>query len=135
MKTCSMVESEPLEAKQLAALLEFIPVLEDPAFCPGGVVPMDEDEMMEEEFSRLVSRLMDACYKNGFVVKFKWEEWETEAIGYLKDPGLLKDADLAIIRRLLTWHIRQNRFLKGHFANMIARGLVLAILKRLREIG
>jgi len=116
-------------------LLEFIPVLEDPAFCPGGVVPMDEDEMMEEGFAKLVSRLMDACYKNGFVVKFKWEDWEAEAIGYLKDPGLLKDADLAVLRRLLTWHIRQNRFLKGHFASVVARGLVLAILKRLQEIG
>ena len=134
MKTCSIKESEGLEAQHLANLLEFIPVFEDPVFCPAGQIPMDEENWPDQEFMKLVSRFMDACYKNGFVVRFDWEHWETEALAYVRDPALLKDADLTVLRRLLTWHIRQNRFTKNHVATMIASGHILIVLKRLRDI-
>ena len=95
---------------------------------------MDEENWPDQEFMKLVSRFMDACYKNGFVVRFDWEHWETEALAYVRDPALLKDADLTVLRRLLTWHIRQNRFTKNHVATMIASGHILIVLKRLRDI-
>lgn len=134
MKTCSIKESEGLEAQHLANLLEFIPIFEDPAFCPAGQIPEDEDHWPDADFMKLVSRFMDACYKNGFVVRFDWENWEKEALAFVRDPALLKDADLTVLRRLLTWHIRQNRFTKNHVATMIASGHILIVLKRLRDI-
>ncbi len=134
MKTCSIKESEGLEPLHLANLLEFIPVFEEPGFCPTGQIPVDEDNWPDEVFLKLVSRFMDACYKNGFVVKFDWENWETEALSYVRDHALLKEADLLVLRRLLTWHIRQNRFTKNHVATMIASGHILLMLKRLSEL-
>lgn len=134
MKTCSLPESEAPEASQIAALLAFLPEFEAPGFCPGGVIPEDEDGYQDEGFVKLVSRFMDACYKNGFVVKFNWEGWGAEAAAYESDPARLQAADLSQLRRLLTWHIRQNRFAKGHLAGMIANGRIPAILRRLKEI-
>ncbi len=131
MKTCSINESEALEAQQVANLLDFIPIFEDPTFCPAGQIPVDEDNWPDEDFMKLVSRFMDACYKNGFVVRFDWENWEAEAMTYVRDPALLKEADLVILRRLFTWHIRQNRFTKNHVATMIASGHILLVLKSL----
>ncbi|MEI8139974.1 MAG: DUF6508 domain-containing protein [bacterium] len=131
MKTCSIKESEGIEPQQLANLLDFIPVFEDPSFCPAGQIPVDEDNWPDEDFMKLVSRFMDACYKNGFVVRFDWENWEAEAMTYVRDPALLKEADLVILRRLFTWHIRQNRFTKNHVATMIASGHILLVLKSL----
>ncbi len=131
MKTCSQNESQSIEPAQLAALLAFVPVFEAPAFCPGQVIPMDEDGFPAEEFKSVVSGFMDTCYKNGFVVKFNWEDWGPEAERYTADPDLLKSADLATLRRLITWHIRQNRFSRDHLATQIAQGHILAILRRL----
>jgi hypothetical protein len=135
MKTCSLHESETIEATHLAAMLEFLPIFGAAGFCPGGDIPQDEDGFPGEDFVKLVSRFMDACYKNGFIVKFNWEAWEAEARGYLQDPGRLKDADLPLLRRLVTWHVRQNRFEKDHLAAMIAQGHMTAILRRLNEVS
>ncbi len=135
MKTCSIKESEGLEPQHLANLLEFIPMFEAPAFCPGGVIPVDEENWPDADFLKLVSRFMDACYKNGFVVRFDWENWEADALTYVSNPALLNEADLLVLRRLLTWHIRQNRFAKNHVATMIASGHILLVLKRLRVVG
>ena len=135
MKTCSIRESEGVEPQHLANMLEFIPILEDPALCPDGAIPLDEEGLTDEAFLKLTSRLMDACYKNGFVVRFDWENWEAEAMGFIKDPALLNDADITVLRRLLTWHVRQNRFTRSHVATMIANGHVLAILRRLRDVA
>lgn len=134
MKTCSIKETEALEPQHLANLLEFIPIFGDPAFCPDGQIPVDEENWPDETFMKQVSRFMDACYKNGFVVRFDWEHWEAESLTYVKDPALLNGADLQVVRRLLTWHIRQNRFTKNHVATLIASGHILLILKRLRDI-
>jgi hypothetical protein len=134
MKTCSIKESEVLEPQHLANLLEFIPVFEDPSFCPGGLIPVDEENWPDPVFLKLVSRFMDACYKNGFVVRFDWENWDAEAMSYIKTPALLADADLLVLRRLLTWHVRQNRFTRNHVATMIASGHILVVLKRLRTL-
>lgn len=117
----------------MANLLDFIPALEAPSFCPDGRIPMDDTEWPDADFLKLVSRFMDACYKNGFVVKFDWEHWEAEALALESDPARLQNADRATLRRLLTWHVRQNRFARTHLASKIASGHILALLRRLRE--
>lgn len=94
---------------------------------------MDDNQWPEADFLKLVSRFMDACYKNGFVARFDWEHWESEALALESDPARLKNADRATLRRLLTWHIRQNRFNRTHLAGKIASGHILALLKRLGE--
>jgi hypothetical protein len=133
VKTCSLRESDAVGAEQLAAMLGFIPVFEDVGFCPNREIPVDTEGYADEQFLKTVSRFMDTCYKSGMVVRFDWEHWETEARGFMGDPASLRQADLAILRRLLTWHIRQNRYAKDHLARMIAQGHVLAILLRMGE--
>lgn len=134
MKTCSLRETEGLDPHHVATLLEFTSLFEAPGFCPGHEIPVDEDGWPPEDFVKTVSRFMDACYKNGFVVRFNWEDWGSVAQGYVEHPTRLKEADLSEVRRLLTWHVRQNRFAKDHLAGMIARGHILAILRRLGEL-
>lgn len=135
IKTCSLRESDLPQAEHLSAMLAFIPIFADPAFCPGHVIPMEEDGLPEELFIKTVSRFMDACYKNGMVVKFDWEGWESEATALMNDPVRLESADLPTLRRLLTWHVRQNRFSRDHLAGKIAEGHILALLKRLKALG
>lgn len=134
MKTCSRQETDGVEREHVEALLGYLPGFEEAGFCPGGVIPLDEDGYPEESFLKAVSRFLDACYKNGFIVRFDWESWDAEARAYLDDPARMAGADLAVLRRLLTWHVRQNRFERDHLAGMIAKGHIGAILRRLRDL-
>jgi hypothetical protein len=134
MKTCSLRESEKIEAGQVEAMLAFVPVFEAEGFCPDHAIPMEEDGLPEEAFLKTVSRFMDACYKNGMVIRFDWENWEGEARGYMAEGTGIQQADLSQLRRLLTWHVRQNRYAKDHLARMIAQGHMLAILRRMKEV-
>lgn len=134
MKSCSRDESDMPAPDQVAALLAFLPVFEDPGFCPGGAVPLDEDGYPAEPFVKTVSRFLDACYKNGFIVRFDWESWDAEARETMALADRVAAADLPRLRRLLTWHVRQNRFERDHLASMIAGGHMLAILRRVKEL-
>jgi Family of unknown function (DUF6508) len=52
----------------------------------------------------------------------------------MQDPALLAQADLLTLRKLLTAHVRQDRFIEGHLAQMLENGHISAILRRLREL-
>ncbi len=135
VKSCSRQESDLPTADQVSNLTAFIPLFKDPGFCPGGTMPLAEDGYPDESFLQMVSRFLDACYKNGFIVRFDWESWDAAAREYLSDGARLAGADFPQVRRLLTWHVRQNRFARDHLAEMIAGGHVLAILRRLKDLA
>jgi hypothetical protein len=49
-------------------------------------------------------------------------------------PGALETANLLTLRKLLTVHVRKDRFVEGHLARMLECGHITAILRRLREV-
>ena len=69
-----------------------------------------------------------------FIQEFDWTLWHDEAEKYQKYPELISGADLEIIIKLLTTHVRADRFCTGHLANMLDNGHLLQILQRLAEI-
>lgn len=134
MKSCTQQESDRPEADQIGVMLAFLPELSADGFCPGGVIPLEADGFPTDAFAALATRFMDACYKCGMVVKFKWEQWDQEALRLVQDPGALAAADFPLLRRLLTWHVRQNRFDRTHLGTVIANGHILAILQRMQAL-
>ncbi len=88
------------------------------------------------EYSKPVDRLVHALYKHGWIGMegFAWGEWQDEAARYVNDPSLVASADITTIRRLLTTHVRKDRFCEGHLSIMIWRGHIGAILRRLHQI-
>lgn len=87
-----------------------------------------------EEHSTEITHLISDLYKNAFVVNFDWPSWEPTAHRYLEDAELLKEASIDGLQKLLTTHVRMDRFCEGHFSEMIRRGHIRAILERLAEI-
>jgi len=68
------------------------------------------------------------------LVPFDWPSWQEEAQRYRSDPEALAGANLLTLRRLLTTHVRADRFVEGHLASVLESGHITAILCRLREI-
>lgn len=129
----SQSESPPLSAAQMDVILEYIPRLEAPDFSPGewqggaGQMPYFRDSDTVSDFRRALSQ-------QGVLIVFDWPAWQTEAERYMQDPQALAAAPLIDLRRLLTTHIRADRFHEGHFASVVEDGHILAILRRLRQI-
>ena len=86
-------------------------------------------------YSKEIHDFEKVLYDENIVLVFDWGEWQPEAEKIYNNPDLLENADLETLRKLLTLHIRKERFYSGHLANMIKSGHILNILRRLKEIS
>ncbi len=85
-------------------------------------------------YSQKVSEFITALYHCNFIQEFDWTSWHDEAEKYQKHPRLIGDVDLETIIKLLTTHVRADRFCSGHLASVLDNGHLLKILERLAEI-
>jgi hypothetical protein len=125
-------------AGDIEALLAFLPLLEGGGFSAGRWTGKERDgEVVASPTfrpSEEMSRFVQTAYDGGWVVPFDWPKWEKNSTKYIEKPEALNDADLNELRRLLTTHVRKDRFCEGHLAEMVECGHIEAILKRLRDI-
>ena len=81
-----------------------------------------------------VRAFISALYQQNIAFSFDWMSWGDEARRYQLDSETLAQADLLTLRKLLTTHVRADRFTEGHLAAMLESGHIVAILRRLKEI-
>lgn len=81
-----------------------------------------------------VRAFISALDKKNVLFSFDWTSWGDEARRYQLDSDALARADLLTLRKLLTTHVRADRFTEGHLAAMLESGHIVAILRRLKEI-
>lgn len=62
-------------------------------------------------------------------IPFDWIKWQKQAAAYYRNPSRLKKASMLTLRKLLTLHMRKERFVTGHMEGMIQGGYIQAILK------
>jgi hypothetical protein len=128
---------EPTEA-DLAAVAGLLAEIEQieakPAEWSGGRQSDGSIQMPFVMYEPAAARLLRALYDRKVVILgFDWTSWQDEARRFL-DPDVVRTASLVEVRRLLTLHVRADRFVEGHFAEMIANGHVSALLRRLGEL-
>jgi len=85
-------------------------------------------------FERHQQEFIKTLYACNFIQPFDWGSWQDEAAKYIDYPHLLDSAALETVIKLLTAHVRKERFCNGHLAWVISNGHLLKILKRLSEI-
>ena len=124
-----------LLAERLDALLKFLAVFQDPVFSVGTtVIPPAVDGMVAMPYVRESEAMRDfvrAVYDAGWCVQFDWGEWQDEAQRYASSPELVARADVEVLTKLLTTHVRRDRFCEGHLAAMAESGHLRAILERM----
>ena len=118
---------------QLDAVLKFLPIFERPGYVfgewhsPAGQFPY-------YSMSREVLDFIQALSAQEIIFSFDWPSWQEEAVQYVSDPGAVERADLLTLRKLLTLHVRKDRFVEGHLAHMLEDGHITAVLRRLNKI-
>jgi len=103
--------------------------------CPGQWSGGEPDahgsiQMPYVTYAPAVERLLRAIYERKVIVNFDWPAWQEDAQRFLA-PDLVAIASLEEVRRLLTLHVRMERFVEGHLAEMISDGHITLLLKRL----
>lgn len=126
--------------RNVAALLEFLPVFEAQGFEPGTWEggEADEDGIVQMpwfSYSPAVSDFVALLNRDDWLLPdFDWPAWQEEAQQLLDDPEGLWRADVPVLRQLLTLHVRKDRFCEGHLAQMFESGHVVATLKRIQDL-
>ncbi len=77
---------------------------------------------------------IEGLYSAGLVTEFDWMEWTDQAQRYVDDQNLVESGDILTIQKLITTHVRNDRFCDGHLSAMIQNGHIAAILRRLQEL-
>jgi hypothetical protein len=122
-----------ITAEDADALLRFLPELEK----LNGQYGMWGENFglpVYVNFNETVHELIQCLYDHGWVYPFDWGAWQGEADKYWNDPELLATADTEVLRKLLTTHVRQDRFCEGHLLTALEGGHIMAILKRIDDI-
>jgi hypothetical protein len=118
---------------QLDALLRFLPIFEQPGYV-FGEWRSAEGQFPYYSMHREATEFVQTLYGQQVVFSFDWRNWQQEAERFVADPEALGTADLLTLRKLLTTHVRRDRFVEGHLASMLECGHITAILRRLGKI-
>ncbi|MFN9246409.1 MAG: DUF6508 domain-containing protein [Planctomycetota bacterium] len=115
--------------------MHFLDEFSKPDFKPGTWSQEAQGFFPSFTQSKSVKEFISALYEYGWVRSdFNWAEWRGEEARYLNEPELLASADVATIEKLLTTHVRQDRFCEGYLAAMFENGHIKAIMERLHAI-
>jgi hypothetical protein len=117
--------------EQIDALMPFLAALEDNR---SGERHDADGHSPYVSLDEVVGSFVHAVYEHGWVVPFDWTNWQPVAERYMSSPESLRQADAETIRRLLTLHVRKDRFCEGHLEAMFESGHITALLRRLAEI-
>ncbi len=132
-----MLEKIPLTKENVQKVTVYIPYFEntDHDFFFRETYRKEETLTIYPCFySKEVDSFIETLYNQNIIYPFDWPAWQEQAEKYFKDPNLLEQAGLDTLRRLLTIHLRKERFCEGHLGAVIKSGHILKILKRLKVI-
>ena len=119
--------------RQLDAILRFLPLFEGPAVQFGSWVRR-EGQFPFVAYGHEVNEFVRALYDQDILLEFDWSSWREKARRYVDDAKALAGADLLTLRKLLTLHVRTDRFVEGHLLVVLESGHITAILRRLERL-
>jgi len=121
-----------LTPMQIDSVLRYLPLFESPDFSPGEVI-LEPGYLPWFNYNPIVFQFIKTLYEENVVFGFDWPGWKDASI-FANHPEAIQEATLLDLRKLLTLHVRQDRFCDGHLAAMFRDGDILAILRRLKAL-
>lgn len=124
-------------ATDLQALADFLPVFRQPGFQAGTWAGGAETEpgviqMPYVSYDPVVDSFRKVAYEHGWVKKdFAWSAWmQSDEARSLRAGTAIRSATSDQLGQLLTFCIRQDRFVEGALMGAFESGLILRIVER-----
>jgi hypothetical protein len=128
----------PVEDVDWPRALVFLERFDEEGFIAGHRDPWQRRDgvitLTAWEPSPVVAEFIATLYSIGAIEPFDWGAWQPRAAEFYEHPGRLDTAGLADLRRLLTFHVRRDRFVDGHLGAMFEEGHIQRILRRIQEL-
>jgi len=118
---------------QLDAVLRFLPIFTRSGY-RYAELQTPEGQLPYYAYSDEVMEFLQVVYDQQIIFSFDWPQWQDEAERLCLNSQALDRADLLTLRKLLTTHVRKERFCEGHLAGMFERGHIVAVLRRLETL-
>lgn len=110
--------------------------------CVPGVVGEDRSSytrevddltaLNSEEREEMITSFVDLCYDMGLVIDFDWMHWKEGPTYVENNSEKVAEADLETVIRLVTAHIRNDRFSEGWLESLLDNGHLVILLRRLK---
>jgi hypothetical protein len=129
------------DKEDFEAVLRFLPLFETGGYgfgewAGGGEIKPGVLTFPYVVYSPESMEFLEALYGHGWIMQdFDWGAWQDEAGKYWSAPELIREADLETLRKLLTLHVRKDRFCEGHLLAAFQNGQITAILRRMKELA
>jgi hypothetical protein len=129
---------DPLPSKEnIRNLLEYLPVFSVSGYSPGE--PRYEKKRNSVTlwpycYNDAVRGFMNSCYNEGFIYSYDWAEYSKKAKEIEGRKPSYDGASLFELCKILTGHMRNERFCDGHIASIIEDGTMIALLESLEQI-
>lgn len=133
------VKVELITPAGMRRVLSFGPMFADTStsYGEGPAVEAADDNTMTLRPAMPAERasaFVAACDEENFLQPFDWGEWSSHHEADLCSREFIRSADLVAIVKMLTTHIRADRFCDGHLLCVMDDGTIGAILDRLQSI-
>ena len=128
-----MMKPESQKEANWDLALTALPILEAPDFRAGSWCSKP-DTFPFYAFDPGAMRVLEILHEFGVIRPFNWVAWQSTAERLYRAPKALGRARLSTLGRLLTVHVRKDRFCEGHLASMFESGHITAILRRAAEL-
>lgn len=137
-----VIVTDKITRKCIDNVVSFIPKLQsigtddiakwiEPQKAPDGTLRFS----LDPKYNPIITSLIEAFYENNFVQPYDWPHWQADAERLIADPTRLANVSLETCTKLITLHVRGDRFCGGHFGAMVRTGHILAILRRLEKLA
>jgi hypothetical protein len=132
----------PVLSADIEAILTFLPKLEE--LLPANIWKKETESSVEgdevvaseyRQYNSVVVAFEEALYRHGFIRDFDWPKWMPDAQRIFDNPALLQRARMSTCVRLLTLHVRNERFCDGHLGAMLDAGHITEILRRMSYLA
>jgi len=140
-KLKATILKEPISAANIDAVAKFLPdllALTRSEISKGPSTTRDKDGALvldlHVQYHPVIENLIEALYQNHFMQPFDWGGWQDQARRYYAHPNLIRKASLETCVKLLTTHVKKDRFCSGHFSEMVRSEHIQKVLARLAEI-
>jgi len=126
------MEIPEIKSEEIKKILDFKKEFESKTIQEAFAVIQEPHELYGVEKIREFLTELDV---SGFNLVFDYQAWmEEQTSGFHKDVTFLQKADLDTLRKLMTSHIRIERFVAGHLKELFDNGYMVAFLNRLEEL-
>ncbi len=91
------------------------------------------DEQCYRPEHQAIGRFVELVYEDDWIIGFDWSSWD-EGREIASDLTRVANADMLTIRKLITALVRNERFCEGALQDAYERGLITAIILRIKTI-